>query len=308
MMLEFLKPVDGSLKSSDSPSRNCWVNVETPTDSEIQLVKSLVNVPDDVFSSLQDADELARLDKYDNFLLLIVKIPTNRTAIQELEYNTVPLGIIINESNFITICFFSNEVIEGIKRKSINSSKRIRLTLKILFASTRTYQKYLKQINRKSHLVQKDLETSLKNEELVKLLTLENSLVYFSTALRSNDVLIEKLSKNKVFTRFEEDRELLEDLAIENKQAVEVTKIYANILSGTMDAFASIISNNLNIVMKFLTTVTILLMIPTLIASIYGMNIDLPFQSDQNAFFMVMLFSVLLSLSGLLLFWRRQLL
>jgi len=148
----------------------------------------------------------------------------------------------------------------------------------------------------------------LKNEELVKLLTLENSLVYFSTALRSNDVLIEKLSKNKVFTRFEEDRELLEDLAIENKQAVEVTKIYANILSGTMDAFASIISNNLNIVMKFLTTVTILLMIPTLIASIYGMNIDLPFQSDQNAFFMVMLFSVLLSLSGLLLFWRRQLL
>ena len=254
---------------------------------------------------MRDADEVPKIESLDDGLFILIRTPQKRLI--EPEYFTIPLGIMLSKRCLITFCTIKNDVIERLKREKLNTGKKIQTVLKLLLASSRLYLTYLKAINRVSHIIQNDLEKSMKNEELIKLLNLEKSLVYFTTSLRSNLLVISKLTKDKVFTRYEEDRELLEDVMYEYEQAMQMADIYSNILSGMMDAFASVISNNLNRVMKLLTSVTIILMIPTLIASIYGMNIPLPFQHSENAFFITMAISFLLSAIGIIIFWRKEL-
>lgn len=310
-MFEIFKSSNGSLVDLKAPVKNSWINLESPTEKDLVALRKVLDVPDEIFSSLKDGDELPRTEKYDDFLFIVFRIPSIFADTAGASYGTVPLGILIHENYLITICFFQNEVISSIKSSissiaGFSTAKKIRATLTILLFSARLFLKYLKDINRKSIVIQKDLEKSMKNEELILLLTLEKSLVYFSTSLRSNNIMVEKLTNNKVFTLYEDDRELLDDVLIENRQALELTNIYSNILSGTMDAFASIINNNLNIVMKFLTTVTIILMIPTLVASIYGMNIELPLQHSEYAFPFILLVSISLALMSLLIFWKKN--
>ncbi len=305
-MLEIHKSVDGKLKRLDRPVSGAWINLEMPAHEELERARKFVNIPDDVISSLKDLDELSRTEEYDDFILIIFRMAYKSEKEGKVEYTTIPFGILIYANYLVTISFFENETISSFKSNGVHTSKKIRATLKLMLQASKTYLRYLKEISRKNQAIQKALEKSLKNEELTQLLTLENSLVFFSTSLRSNSILIEKLTNRNVFNQFEEDRDLLEDVMIENKQALEVTKIYSDILSGTMNAFASIISNNLNIVMKTLTSVTILLMIPTLIASIYGMNIPVPFEDSPDAFLIVILISFLIGLIGVILFRQRD--
>ena len=181
------------------------------------------------------------------------------------------------------------------------------MILSILLASALAFTKALKQINLRTNSLEKELQKSMRNQDLIKLLDHEKSLVYFTTSLRSNELMLERLKGSKIFRENEENLELYDDVVIETRQAIAVANIYSNILSGMMDAFASIISNNLNVVMKFLTSVTIILMLPTLVVSIYGMNVPLPFQQSHHAFAIVISFSVVMAVAGALVFIKRKL-
>jgi len=304
-MLEIYKTSDGNLKRISEPLSGSWINIVEPSSADLRKLRKLVKEANEIIEYMHDIDEVPKIERLSDSLFILIRTPQRRAA--EPEYFTIPLGIIISKKYLITFCMIKNDVIEVLKKSKINTNKKIQTVLKLLLVSSGVYLKYLKAINKLSHIIQQDLEKSMKNEELIKLLNLEKSLVYFITSLRSNSLIIAKLTRDKVFTKYEEDRELLEDVKYEYEQAMQMADIYSNILSGMMDAFASIISNNLNRVMKLLTSVTIILMIPTLIASIYGMNIALPFQHSEHAFLITMLISILLSAIGVIIFWRKEL-
>jgi magnesium transporter len=304
-MFEIYKTINGKLKKVSKPVKGCWINIVEPNAMDLRRLKALVRGADEIIEYVHDADEVPKIEEFDDGLFILIRTPQKRLI--EPEYFTIPLGIILSKKYLITFCTVKNDAVEELKKGKLNTGKRIQTVLKLLLVSSRLYLTYLKAINRLSHIIQHDLEKSMKNEELIKLLNLEKSLVYFTTSLRSNLLVISKLTKDKVFTRYEEDRELLEDVMYEYEQAIQMADIYSNILSGMMDAFASIISNNLNRVMKLLTSVTIILMIPTLIASIYGMNVELPFQHSEHAFLITMIVAAVLSIMGVVVFWRKEL-
>jgi magnesium transporter len=198
-------------------------------------------------------------------------------------------------------------VLDRLAKQKIETQHKIETILNIFLITARKYLFQLRQINRQTFILQGELEDSTRNEDLLKLLTLEKSLVYFDTSLRTNNYVINRLNLMRIFTKFEENKELLEDVQIEFKQALEMTSTYSNILATMRTGFETVISNNLNRVMKTLTSITLILMLPTLVASIYGMNVNLPFQNSPNAFAITMGISVLISLVGTLIFWRKEL-
>ena len=306
-MIEIFKTIDGRLKQIKNPVEGSWISLISPTEEELARLKKIITIPDEIFISLSDIEEVPDAEKYRDFIFILVRTPQKNPKWSELEYSTVPLGIIISRKYLITICFYENDIIEKMKRSKIYTSKKIQTTLKLLLVSAKTYLNYLKNINKRIYSRQKNLEKHMKNEGLIKLLNIQKSLVYFSTSLKSNQILIEKLTKNKVFTKFHQDKELLEDVMEETRQAIQMTNVYWNILNEMTEAFGSIISNNVNMVMKLLTSITIILMLPTLVASIYGMNIPLPFQHSPHAFEIVMGMSIILSIVGVLIFWRKEL-
>ena len=226
---------------------------------------------------------------------------------------TIHLGIITTEEAIVTVCLEDTPVLTAFmdgRVRDFYTNMRTRFILQILYKNASLYLQYLRMIDKKSEVVERELHKSQKNRELIELLELEKSLVYFTTSLRSNEVVFEKLLKNEKIKKYPEDTELLEDVIIENKQAIERANIYSGILSGTMDAFASVISNNLNIVMKFLATITIVMSIPTMVASFYGMNVNpagMPYAQSLYGFWVVLGFAVVLSLIVAMIFSKKNL-
>ncbi len=215
-------------------------------------------------------------------------------------YSTMPLGmLIVRDEYFVTISLRKNKLIENLEKKmlkEITTYKKSRLILQLFYTNSAMFLKLLKQINKETEIAESVLKTSMKNKELLKLLSLEKSLVYFTTSLKSNELVMEKTMRGKIIKLYDEDEDILEDAIIENKQAIEMSQIYSNILNGTMDAYASIISNNLNSVMKFLTSITIVIAVPTLIASYWGMNVPVPLQENPHSFLWIVGASVLLGI------------
>ena len=306
-MIEIFKSSKGELIPTKKPGKGCWINLICPTEEELSKVNQIVNIPQEIISSLKDVDEMPDMEKEDNLFFIVTRTPRKNSNNAGLEYSTIPLGIIILDNCLITLCFNENDVITQLKTKKVYTAKKIQTTLRILLISAKTYLSYLNMINKKVHIIQEGLEKTMKNEDILGLLNIQKSLVYFSTSLKSNQFLIERLTKTKVFTQFEHDKELLEDTTEENKQAIEMANIYSNILSGMTDTSASLISNNLNTVMKLLTSITLILMLPTLVASIYGMNITLPFQNSPHAFLITMIISVALAIIGVIILWKKRL-
>ncbi len=220
----------------------------------------------------------------------------------------MPLGmIVVRDDFFVTVSLKKNKIIEDFERKKIKNFqtfKKTRFIFQILYLNSSYYLSYLKQINKETEIAESILKNSMKNKELLKLLSLEKGLVYFTTSLKSNELVMEKTMRGKIVKLYEDDEEILEDAIIENRQAIEMSQIYSNILNGTMDAYASIISNNLNGVMKFLTSITIVLAVPTMISSFWGMNVGLPFQDSPFGFVVMILISVILTL--LVTYWLKR--
>jgi magnesium transporter len=287
---------------------DCWVHVSAPTPIEVQTLQREHGIPADVIQDILDPDERSRSERDNGYHLIILRIPAHDPQ-GEVPYYTLPLGIVLLPKLIITICARENELVEDISANRVRNlclTDRLSFVLRLMLRATNSYLRYLKELNRKSAQIEHDLRVSVKNVELVYLLNLEKSLVYFTTSLKSNELLTDKLQKS-LFVNLDEARsDLLEDVVTEGKQAIEMANIYSNILSGMMDAFASVISNNLNVVMKRLTAISLILMIPTLIASLYGMNVALPFQHSALAFLGIVAASVLLSVGSVFFFLRKR--
>ncbi|ELC8444066.1 magnesium transporter CorA family protein [Clostridium perfringens] len=289
---------DGTLKKIDSLEPGCWVNIIAPSQEELLLISKKTGVPLEFLKASLDDEETSRIEIEGDFILIIVDIPFTEMEDNSLTYDTYPLAIIHTKNELITVCLKNSKVLTDFssnKVRNFYSFKKSRFILQILNRVSTYYLLYLRQIDKKSIMIEKRLHKSMKNRELVQLHSLSKSLVYFSTSLKSNEITLEKMLKLDVIQRYEEDKDVLEDVIIENKQAIEMTEIYSNILGSTMDFFASVISNNLNIVMKFLASVTILMSVLTVISGIYGMNFDyIPLLHHPNGFFIVMTLSIVL--------------
>ncbi|MGL5150410.1 MAG: magnesium transporter CorA family protein [Clostridium sp.] len=292
-----ISDINPSLKTLDNIENGCWINIIAPSEEELILISKKTGVPIEFLKSSLDDEETSRIDIEDNNMLVIVDIPFTEMEDNSLTYDTYPLAIIHTDKCLITICLKNSKIITDFihgKIKSFYTFKKSRFTLQILNRISTYYLLYLRQIDKKSLMIEKRLHKSMKNRELIQLHSLEKSLVYFSTSLKANEITLEKMLKIDIMQKYEDDKDVLEDVIIENKQAIEMTEIYSNILASTMDFFASVISNNLNIVMKVLASVTILLAIPTIIGGIFGMNVDFPFITigdDNPSEFYIIMFS-----------------
>jgi len=310
-MLEYyITDSANTLQKIDKLEKGCWVNMVAPSESEIKLISERLNIPEDFIKDPLDDEERSRLEKEDNHVLIIVDFPYIIYDDSGFPvYETLPIGLIVTEECFITISLIENPIIMDFINKKIKgffTYKKTRFALQILFHISTYYLRYLKQINRKTDDIEKELHQSMKNEELYAFLSLEKSLVYFTTSLKSNKIVLQKMLRLNHLKMYEEDKDLLEDVIIENTQAIEMAETYHSILTSMMNTFASVISNNLNIVMKFLTSITIILSFPTIVASIYGMNVDLPYQNNPYAFAGVIFVALLLSSITTIIFWKKK--
>ena len=277
--------------------RNKWIHLENPTDREIELIERITGVSEDMLKAALDVEERARIETDEGDMLVLFDIPTIEDEDSYYSYSTMPLGAVITDNCVITVCLKENSIISNLinnRIKNLDTAKRENFLYQMLYNTHVKFLQYLRQIDRSWQRIQVELHRSTKNKELIQLLDLENSLVYFSASLRANSLIIERLMRSNS-VKSEEDAELLEDVGIENRQAVDMCNIYRDILSGTMDAYASIISNNVNSIMKLLTVITLIISIPTLFASLWGMNTGVPFEGQQYGFYVVTGISLLIA-------------
>jgi magnesium transporter len=290
----------------ESFSKNDWISVTNPTEDEIEFLTGKLKVPPEELNDILDVDERARSEMDESWFTIIIRIPVANSQ-NGIPYTTVPLGILVSNNLIITICQTKNELVPAMLRnKKVDFSNKANFIMQIFLQVANLYMHYLKLINIQVGDIEKDLEKSTKNEELHKMLRMEKCLVYFMTSLRSNDILIAKLRNSKYIKALDLDEDLVEDVIIENRQAIEMANIYSDIQSGMMDAFASVISNNLNVVMKQVAIITIILMIPTFIASLYGMNVPNNFENNPWGFALVVLMCLGAASFGVLLFRRKN--
>ena len=289
-------------------TKGCWINMVSPSESEIKQVCEQANISDEFIRYALDYEEKARIDiEDDGTILFILDVPVLEKEQDSEIYTTMPVGlIVVRDDYFITVSLKKNKIISNLERsidKKVITYKKSRFIFQFFYENASVFLRLLKQINKETEVAENILKKTQKNRELLKLLSLEKSLVYFTTSLKSNEVVMEKTLRGKIIKLYEEDEELLEDAIIENKQAIEMSKIYSDILNGTMDAYASIISNNLNGVMKMLTSITIILAIPTLVASLWGMNVPVPFQNNPWGFLILIIGSVIVT--GITIAWLK---
>jgi magnesium transporter len=306
-MITYYKNNKG-LTQTENREDSSWINVVCPTKDETKFLLQELQIPEDFYNDIEDIDERPRIEIENDWTLIILRIPF-RSNDAKLPFNTAPLGLMFKDDVFVSLCFHESDILPDFisytKRKKITVNNHFDLVLKLLLSSSVWFLKHLKQINQRIKLAEDNLEQSIKNEELQALLQIEKCLVFFMTSLKGNDVLFRRL-KNLKTHKDTFDPELLEDVEIELRQAEETTNIYSNILTGMMDAYASVISNNLNVIMKRLTSISIILMIPTLIASLYGMNVPNNLQENPFGFWIVLLISLMVSVFGVFLFKKKN--
>ncbi len=308
-LVKYYRSIDNRLCEVEDVTAGTWISVINPTETEISDIEEDMGIDRDYIRAALDEEEPSRIESDDGVTLIVVDYPVaeqdndpNRTLL----YSTTPMSIIITAGNVITVSAKENVVVDEFAKgvvKGVQPQFRTRFVFSILLRIAARYLQYLKQIDKISNYVEGTLYKSMKNKGLIQLLGLEKSLVYFSTSLKANEAVLDKLMRGRFIKLYEEDQDLLDDVLIEVKQAIEMTNIYSNILSGTMDTFASIISNNLNIVMKRMTTFTIIMAVPTIIFSFYGMNLNenaagLPM---ANVWFPLVLSAVLCVLSAVII-------
>ena len=312
-MIRIFKTEDGAMHEKEEMQPGCWIALTNPTASEIIDIADTYQIDPDHLRAPLDEEERSRIEVEDEYTLILVDIPSIEERNGKDWFVTIPLAIITTKDVLITVCLEETPVLTSFmdgRVRDFHTFMKTRFILQILYKNATQFLQYLRIIDKKSEVIERKLHQSQKNEELIELLELEKSLVYFTTSLRSNEVVLEKLLRIEKIKKYPEDTDLLEDVIVENKQAIEMANIYSGILSGTMDAFASVISNNLNIVWKFLATGTIILSIPTMIASFYGMNVNshgMPFADSPYGFAIVLGLTLLLSLFVAYIFNKKDL-
>lgn len=307
-MLTIYKTTEQGLEQLDSMANGAWVNAVDPTPEEIQRLVDW-GIDADYINYSLDFDETPRMERDDNYTFILVRIP-HRQPESDIPYITIPLGIMIKSNFILTICRYDKDMFKVLangKYRSLKTAKRYRFTLYIFLETATRYLAHLREINRMTESIEDQLQKSTRNRELMELLKYQKSLTYFSTALRSNEVMMERVQRTQIFNYYEEDQDLLEDVLTENQQAIQMTSINTEILSSMMDAFASIISNNLNAVMKALAAITIVLNLPNIVAGFFGMNVTLPLPfEDPFSFVIVIGIALVLTAIATYIFYRRD--
>jgi magnesium transporter len=312
-MVRYFRTVDKSIVEETSACPGGWIALTNPTAGEILELADLHQIDVDDLKAPLDEEERSRLVIEDNYSMVLVDIPVTEERNNKEWYVTIPMSIIMTKDYIFTVCLQDNPVLESFMEgriRDLNTNWKTRFILQVLYKNASWYLHYLRVIDKKSDQLEANLHSTMKNQELIELLELEKSLLYFTTSLRSNEVVLEKLLKTDKIKKYPEDEELLEDVIIENKQAIEMAGIYSGILGSMMDAFASVSSNNLNSVMKYLASVTIVMSIPTMVASFYGMNVNsagMPFSDSIFGFAIVIVISLLITLVVAMIFWKREL-
>lgn len=306
-MLTIYKTTEQGLEQLDIMANGTWVKAIDPTPEEIeQLVNWGVDV--DYINYSLDLDEMPRIERDDDYTFILLRIP-HRQPDSDIPYTTIPLGIMIRGNMIVTICRYDKDMFKVLadgKYRMMKTGKRYRFALYIFLETATRYLTHLREINRTTEAIEDQLQKSTRNRELMELLKYQKSLTYFATALRSNEVMMERVQRMQIFNYYEEDQDLLEDVLTENQQAIQMTSINTEILSSMMDAFASIISNNLNGVMKALAALTIILNLPTIVASFYGMNVTLPGEGHPYAFLTVFGIAIGLTAVATFIFYKRD--
>lgn len=275
-MINYYLTKDGATLPIEECCDGCWINVTLPSLDEINFLTKKFNIPEEFFNSALDEEETSHIDTEEDKTLIIIDMPHSETIDDETIYYTTPIGIILTPKNIITVCTKEHLIIRELALnlvKDVNTAHKTQFLLHILYRMATRYLQYINLMERKADTLEKQLRKSMKNEQLVQLLDMQKSFVYFHTSLKSTELTLSKIMRTRNIKLYEEDQDLLEDVMIEIKQAIEMSTVYLNILSETMDAFASVISNNLNNVMRLLAAITLVLSIPTMIFSFYGMNI-----------------------------------
>jgi magnesium transporter len=306
-MLTIYKTTERGIEQLDTMVNGSWVKAIDPTPEEIeQLVNWGVDI--DYINYALDLDEMPRIERDEEYTFILLRIP-HRQLESDPPYITIPLGIMIRGNIIVTICKYDKEmfnVLANGKYRMLKTGKRYRFALYIFLETATRYLAHLREINRATETIEDKLQQSQRNRELLELLKYQKSLTYFATALRSNEVMMERVQRMQIFNYYEEDQDLLEDVLTENQQAIQMTNINTEILASMMDAFASIISNNLNVVMKALAALTIILNLPTIVASFYGMNVTLPAQDHPLAFLFIIGVTVGVTAIATYIFYKRD--
>ncbi|MCR5335136.1 MAG: magnesium transporter CorA family protein [Synergistes sp.] len=317
-MLRITKTTEARLVelSPNDIEAGAWISLVHPTTEELSAAERITGAPQDFIRSAMDPEESSRIEIEDNHILVLINVPLNRDP-NDYSYDTIPLGIIITPDYFVTICQEYNDIIQNFSESRFRyfcTYKRTRLLFQILYRSAMLFLKDLRQMTRRSDQIEQDLRKSMKNAELFQLLDLQKGLTYYSMSLRSNKVVVERLLRlcsnpqvSHIIKFREEDDDLLDDVRVEYDQAIEMAQIQTDVLAGMMDAFASVISNNLNIVMKFLASITIVMAIPTMVASFFGMNVPVPWETHTMGFAIVCVLAFVLTVATTWVLWKKRL-
>lgn len=307
-MIRIFRTIDDSIHQINEIQPGCWVALTAPQATELLEIANTYNIDIDHLRAPLDEEERSRIEFEDDYTLIIVDIPLTEERKGQEHFITIPCGIILTDDMIFTVCLEDTPILSVFmdgRVRNFWTYKRTRFILQILYRNASMYLQYLRVIDKKSDEVEKRLHASQENRELIQILELEKSLVYFTTSLRSNEIVLEKMLKSESVKQYPEDEELLEDVIIENKQAIEMANIYSNILSETMNGYASVISNNLNVVMKRLSIITIVMSIPTIIASLYGMNVaGIPFANHPHGFLIMLVISGIVTALGGFIFGK----
>ena len=305
-MLNYYIEVNHEIEEVESlPPSGCWIALTDPNDEELHTISSAFNLPLEVCRSALDLDERSRIEIEDNYRMLLINIPTREETSERELYTTIPLAMILTGEHIITVCQKDTHILRGFangKERDFQPGKRSRFVLQILYAAARRYLIYLRLIEKKIDAAEEEFSKNQRNRELMELMKLQKSLVYFSTGLRSNESVHEKLCRTDVIKRYEEDNDLLEDVIVENRQAIEMAKINSEILTNLSNTFASVISNNLNVAMKALAIITAVMAFPTMLFSAYGMNVaDIPLASTPGSFWIMLAVGIAAGLLAMLI-------
>jgi magnesium transporter len=307
-MLQYFNTKEGKINKLPDYERNCWVSVVDPSEEDLVYLQTEFPIAEDYINYPLDMDEKARIERDDDAFFMLVRMPHFVGLKEEIPFTTIPVGLIVTKENIISICKEDNVIIDEFENgriKDINPAKRYKFLLQILLKAAGKYLTHLREINKIVDSLEDKLQASMRNKELQELLKYQKILVYYTTALKSNEVMLERLQRSGLFQNYSDDAEMLDDVIIEFQQAIEMTSISNNILTQMMGAYASIINNNMNIVIKFLTIITITISIPTLIASLYGMNIKIPAQDNPHMFSYILLTCFVLC-SGVIFFFMKR--
>lgn len=312
-MVEIYKTSESTkrIQSIKEPVKGCWINMIKPTQEEIFSISEKIGIDEQILKYPLDFAEKAHIDITDETVLIVVDSPVTEMSKKQKIYTTMPLGmILVRDDIFITISQTKiNAVSEFLKEnKILETNKKSKFVFQILFQVAEDYIKYLTYINKDLETFETKMQRTMSNEELLKLLNFQKSMVYFNASVKANQVVLERLNRGKAIKLYEEDQEILEDTIIENRQAIEMIVTYSEILNGIIEIFGTMVSNNLNNVMKILTSVTIIIAIPTMIASFMGMNVDFPFPTNLQGFVGIIGFSCVATLICALILNRKKLL